>query len=214
MFALATVEWIASTGGSADTPDITPARTWNAVTTIFTHAAIPLAVGLGLGSTRVSPRLLAAGVFASISPDLDVVAFKLGIAYADTFGHRGASHSLVFALFLALLAGAAAPYLRTSVRTGLLFIFVSAASHPVLDMLTNGGLGVALLWPWSEQRFFAPWQVIEVSPLRLGRVFSERGLAVMRSELLWVWLPATLVSVALRVAHRRTGSTALSHYEG
>ena len=172
------------------------------MTTIFTHAAIPLAIGLGLGKARIPPRLLAAGMFASICPDFDVVAFKLGIAYADAFGHRGASHSLVFALLLALLAAAAAPLLRASVHKSLLFIFVATASHAMLDMLTNGGLGVALLWPWSDQRFFAPWQFIEVSPLRLDRVFSERGLAVMRSELLWVWLPATLMVITLRLSYR------------
>jgi inner membrane protein len=199
---------IASIGGSVETTNSTRPPTWNAVTTIITHAAVPLAIGLGLGNSRIPLRLLAAGMFASVAPDLDVVAFKLGIAYADAFGHRGASHSLLFALVLALLAAAAAPLLRASVRNCALFVFVATASHALLDMLTNGGLGVALLWPWSEQRFFAPWQFIEVSPLRLNRVFSERGLAVMRSELLWVWLPATLMSMMLWMTFSRARSPA------
>ncbi|PZQ26682.1 MAG: hypothetical protein DI562_14565, partial [Stenotrophomonas acidaminiphila] len=57
-----------------------------------------------------------------------------------------------------------------------------------LDMLTDGGLGVALLWPWSEARHFAPWRVIEVSPLA-NRFFSARGVDVLLSEFRWVWVP-------------------------
>ncbi len=72
--------------------------------TILTHVVVPLAIGIGLGSGVVSRRLLIAGAVASIMPDFDVVAFKLGIAYGDAFGHRGASHSLAFALMIGLLA--------------------------------------------------------------------------------------------------------------
>ena len=62
-------------------------------------------------------------------------------------------------------------------------------------MLTTGGKGVELLWPWSAHRFFAPWQVMRVSPLKLSLLLGERGLAVARSELLWIWLPAGIVSL-------------------
>lgn len=170
--------------------------------TLISHAAVPLAIGFGLGRYRIPPRLLLAGVLAAIAPDLDVVAFKLGIAYADAFGHRGASHSLMFALLLAAGASTAAPLLRTSRLTSFLFILTAAASHPLLDMLTNGGLGVALFWPVSDHRYFAPWQVIEVSPLSLRRVFSTQGLVVMRSELAWVWVPCA-VAAAIGMQIRR-----------
>ena len=120
--------------------------------TILSHAAIPLAAGLGLGKSVIPRRLLAAGVVASMLPDFDVIAFKLGVAYADGFGHRGASHSLLFALLVGLLACAVAPLLRASRAKALVFVGLSAASHPLLDMLTNGGLGVALCWPWSDAR--------------------------------------------------------------
>ena len=165
--------------------------------TILTHSAVPLALGLGLGARIVPRRLLLAGVVASILPDLDVVAFRLHIAYADTLGHRGASHSLAFALFVALLALLGARHLQTSRRTAFLYIAACAASHPLLDMFTNGGLGVALWWPWSDARVFSAWQVIEVSPLSLDRILSARGWTVLKSELLWVWLPATLVCCTL-----------------
>ncbi|MEC5161268.1 MULTISPECIES: metal-dependent hydrolase [unclassified Janthinobacterium] len=169
--------------------------------TILTHAVVPLALAVGLGN-RISRRLLIAGIVAAILPDLDVVAFRLHIAYADAFGHRGASHSLLFALAVGLLALFFSSQLRSSPRGAFVFAGVAAASHGLLDMLTNGGLGVALYWPWSVERFFAPWQVIEVSPLALSRVFGARGLVVLQSELLWVWLPAAILAGALLAARK------------
>lgn len=169
--------------------------------TFVSHAAVPLALGAGLGEPAISRRLLAAGVVASMLPDFDVVAFRLGIAYADGLGHRGASHSLLFALVLGLLALAAAPELNSSRVKAFLFVAASAASHPLLDTLTNGGLGVALFWPWSDARYFAPWRVIEVSPIGL-RFMSAHGLEVLRSEFLWIWLPAIAMAIGLLLARR------------
>lgn len=163
--------------------------------TILSHAALPLALGLGSGA--VSKRLIYAGILASILPDIDVLAFRLNIAYSHALGHRGVTHSIVFALVLALLALAFAKQLRSSRAIAFSFIGLSAVSHPLLDMITNGGLGVALWWPFSSERVFAAWQVIEVSPLSLNRVFSARGLAVLQSELFWIWLPAALVAVVM-----------------
>ena len=67
-----------------------------------------------------------------------------------------------------------------------------------------GGLGVALLAPFSNARYFFPWRPIEVSPISVQRFFSRRGVQIMRSELRWVWLPAAGV-VILGVMLRRYG---------
>ena len=72
--------------------------------TIVTHAAVPLCLGLGLGSRIIPPRLLLAGVAIAMLPDADVLAFKLGVAYGHVFGHRGFTHSLLFAFALPTLA--------------------------------------------------------------------------------------------------------------
>ena len=173
--------------------------------TILTHAVVPLAIGFGLGRKMISRRLLAFGVAASILPDLDVLAFRLHIAYADTFGHRGASHSLSFAIFVALVAMLFSSRLKSRPFITFFFIFVYAASHALLDMFTNGGYGVALWWPFFVERLFAPWQVIEVSPLSLRRVFSAKGLAVLQSELRWIWLPALVVCSTLWLLRRLPG---------
>ncbi|WP_032968612.1 metal-dependent hydrolase, partial [Stenotrophomonas maltophilia] len=71
---------------------------------IITHAAVPLALWCAADRGRIPPRLLVAGVIAAMLPDADVLAFALHIPYADAFGHRGASHSLLFACVLATLA--------------------------------------------------------------------------------------------------------------
>lgn len=167
--------------------------------TVMTHAVVPLAIGLALGRRRVPSPLLVAGVAAAMLPDADVIAFRLGIPYADAFGHRGASHALFSAACVGLLGALVARWLKTTSVVAFAFLFVAVASHGVFDMLTDGGLGVALLWPWSDERFFAAARPIAVSPI--GREFlSERGLAVLGSELLWVWLPCLLLAFALRRA--------------
>jgi inner membrane protein len=129
----------------------------------------------------------------SLLPDADVIGFRLGVRYHDEWGHRGATHSFVFALGAALVLGALAPLVRARpVRTALLALVV-IGSHALLDTLTDGGHGCALLWPFSDARFFAPWNPIPVSPIG-GRFFTDVGLRVMLAEL---WLFAPLYVYAL-----------------
>ena len=63
----------------------------------------------------------------------------------------------------------------------ILILLLVMASHGLLDTLTDGGLGVALLWPWSNHRFFAPWRPIPVAPIG-ATLFSARGLEVVLTE--------------------------------
>ena len=167
---------------------------------ILTHAAVPLAMYYAADRGRISKRLLCAGVLAAILPDFDVAAFALGIPYADAFGHRGASHSLLFAGLLALLGAVLHHPLRSRPAQAAAWIFVCAVSHPLLDALTSGGLGVALLWPWNDHRFFAPWRPILVSPFANG-FFSARGVSTLLSELRWVWLPLLVGAASWRLIH-------------
>jgi inner membrane protein len=59
--------------------------------TIFSHPAVPLTLGFGLGKEIVSRRLLVAGVAASILPDLDVIAFSFGIPTNTSSGIAGSA---------------------------------------------------------------------------------------------------------------------------
>src|SRR5690606_2516582 len=170
--------------------------------TIFTHPAVPLALAVGLGGNAISSPLLAAGVAASILPDIDVVAFAFGVPYGSVFGHRGFTHSLAFAAAVGFLGALFHRTLgSTHLRTAA-FLFLSTASHGALDALTTGGSGIAFLWPWSEVRYFAPIQVIEVSPIGLRRFLSPRGLDVILSELTWVWSSCAVAALLLRLAQR------------
>ena len=152
----------------------------------MTHAIVPLAIAVAAGRQRISPRLALAGAGLAMLPDADVVGFALGIEYADTWGHRGASHALAFA---GLVAGAVCLMWRAARSAGaFLFLAFAMASHGLLDAMTSGGLGPALLWPVSDARIFAPITPIRVSPIGAD-FFSARGVVTLVSELTLVWLP-------------------------
>jgi inner membrane protein len=55
-------------------------------------------------------------------------------------------------------------------------------SHGLLDTMTDGGLGVALAWPFSTKRYFAPVRPIPVAPIG-RRLFTHWGVRVMSTEL-------------------------------
>ncbi len=168
--------------------------------TILTHAVIPLAAGLALGPSRIAKPILVTGIVLAMLPDADVIGFKFGIAYADQFGHRGASHALLVA---ALVAGLATALFRP--ENGKLifaFLFLSMASHGLLDAFTSGGLGPALLWPISDTRYFAPMTPIRVSPIGAA-FFSARGVTVIFSEVLWVWVPVLGAALGSRALFMR-----------
>lgn len=161
--------------------------------TLFTHAVVPLAVAVAAGRSTVSPKLAVAGAVFAILPDADVIGFRFGIEYAHEWGHRGASHSLVFA---ALCAGALALFWREArTVTGFAFLTFAMASHGLLDTLTNGGLGAALWWPFENARIFAPYTPVRVSPIGIG-FFSMRGVETLLSELRWIWAPSIFVALA------------------
>jgi inner membrane protein len=174
------------------------------------HVIVGVAGGRALDSSPLpSLRATLALVVVSLLADVDVLAFRLGIPYPAPFGHRGATHSLVFAL----LAGTAAAVLLASngpwsfSRLAIVACVV-ALTHPALDAMTDGGLGVALLWPFSNARFFAPWRPIPVAPIG-ARMLTSRGLHVLWIEaigsaplLVWALWPR-----ASRVTTPRSGKT-------
>ena len=172
---------------------------------VLTHPAVPVALLTLLPQEALSPTLLLGGVACSVIPDLDVIGFKFGITSDHMLGHRGLTHSIVFAAVLgALLTSTLFRTSHPDPWVVFFYLFVSTLSHPLLDMLTNGGRGVALLAPFSNARYFFPWRPIEVSPVSVRRFFSRRGVQIMRSECRWVWLPAAGV-VILGMLVRRYG---------
>ena len=164
--------------------------------TVFSHPAPVLALA-ALLSGRVSTRMMLFGILCAVLPDADVIGFRFGISYADAFGHRGFSHSLVFALLMGCIGFGVSPlFLRGSRLMGFTVGLLAASSHILLDAMTNGGLGVAAFWPFDQTRYFCDWRPIRVSPFGLKALLSQRGLAVMLSELRWVWAPCLAVIAA------------------
>jgi inner membrane protein len=174
----------------------------------FTHAFFAAAMGGAYARGRVPARFWVLSVLCAVLPDADVLAFAFGVPYDSMFGHRGFTHSLVFAALLGVAVAAA--FFRDAPNRAALALFFSlaTASHAALDALTDGGLGVALFAPFSGRRYFFPFRPVEVSPIGVGAFFSEWGLAVIKSELLWVWLPAGLCAALLMIFRRpaRTGA--------
>lgn len=156
---------------------------------VFSHPAVPVAIMTFAGARKVPLRLLIAGALFAVLPDLDVIGFRLGISYDHLLGHRGFFHSPIFALVASLTAASAYRKLHTTYWSAFLVLFLSMFSHGVLDAATNGGLGIAFLSPFSNHRYFFPWQPIAVSPFGLDRFLSSRGLMIIGSELRWVWAP-------------------------
>ncbi len=174
--------------------------------TIITHGIVGALGASILRSQKYKRRLLFFSVLCPVLPDFDVIGFRLGIPYDHFLGHRGFSHSLLFALIVALVVGGLffrGRELAAGKRAGLvLFFFLITASHGLLDALTSGGLGVALFAPFDNSRFFFSHTPIRVSPIGISAFFSNRGWQVMQSELLWVWLPLALIVFLVKALKR------------
>ncbi len=175
--------------------------------TIFSHALVGLAGASVIGSKEDALKVAVLSVLCALAPDADVIAFKLGIAYGDFFGHRGFFHSL--------FAGACLGFLVTAVFfrslkvfsrewwTLSLFFSVITCSHGILDAFTNGGLGIALLSPFDDTRYFFWITPIEVVALNPSRFFSAHGQKVMLNEMALVWLPIMTLALSVWLWRRK-----------
>ncbi len=168
----------------------------------FSHIAVPAVFYASFKSDTVNFKLFVVAAVCSIFPDIDVIGFKFGVPYGSQWGHRGFTHSIVFALALASLLSCFHRQLRSKPWTVFWLIFASCASHAFLDAMTNGGLGVALYWPFSMERIFLPFRPIEVSPIGVGSFYTEWGLRVITTELVWVLIPALLIGTIGTVLRR------------
>ncbi len=177
----------------------------------FAHALAAVVLGKTYPRRFSSAKFWILGVLCTILPDADVVMFKFGVPYGHMFGHRGFTHSLVFALLLGItVTGIFYGNTRPTSKKGMqytLFFALCSASHILLDALTNGGLGVAIFAPFSGTRYFLPWRPIQVSPIGVSNFFSVWGWRVIKSELLWVGIPSALYILAVSILNSRKAKT-------
>jgi inner membrane protein len=121
----------------------------------------------------------------SLSPDADVIGFALGVEYADPWGHRGATHSLVSAMAVGLAIGLTARWFKRPAGRIALVASVVLASHAILDTMTDGGLGCALFWPVSFVRYFALWRPIPVAPIGFDFLSPYGGIVALKELVLF-----------------------------
>lgn len=174
----------------------------------FAHVAVAYALGKTFRLPISAWRLWSLSVVCCLLPDADVVGFFLGIPYGHPLGHRGFTHSIVFAILVGLLvprlASSRISYWTSGYWMLVLYFSLVTMSHGFLDALTDGGLGIAFFAPFDATRYFLPWRPISVSPIGISEFFTAYGLGVVLSELMWIGLPVGFWLVVLRVI-RRTG---------
>ncbi len=157
---------------------------------VFGHSVVGFTLSR-LIDNKNSKYLLFAAIFSTILPDFDVIGFRFGIPYLHPFGHRGFTHSILFALLWALILMYTIG--KTNKLIWFLVIFLSTLSHGILDAMTSGGKGVGFFIPFNNNRFFFPFREIKVSPIGVEKFFSEWGIQVIFSEIKYVFLPCFLI---------------------
>ncbi len=179
--------------------------------TIITHSVVAVSAGWSANFLNKSLKFWILSIICSSIPDADVIGYHwLYIPSYHFFGHRGFFHSPFFAAILSLLV-VSVFYRKAGMFSKqwwkyFLYFFILTASHGILDALTNGGNGIALLSPLTNERYFFPWTPIEVSPLSINRFLSPRGMTVLLSELLWIWLPIILFTIVVRIKSKRNAT--------
>ncbi|WP_299338260.1 metal-dependent hydrolase [uncultured Psychroserpens sp.] len=166
---------------------------------IFGHGLVAYTTTKVIDS-KSNKLLVFLAILSAILPDLDVIAFKFGIDYLHPLGHRGFTHSILFALiwsgFVSLLLG------KNRKLTFMIVLFLSTVSHGILDAMTTGGKGVGFFIPFENSRYFFPTQVIKVSPIGVEQFFSEWGLRVIWSELKYIAIPCFIILIVHYVARK------------
>ncbi|AXG70498.1 inner membrane protein YbcI [Kordia sp. SMS9] len=168
---------------------------------IFGHAFAAFAIGK-VANTQLNPvKLSLLVIFCSVIPDADVIMFNFGYSYAHPLGHRGFTHSIVFAFLLAFLIRIifyrkVKFFSKLGIKLFIVFL-VATLSHSLLDACTNGGKGVGFFIPFDNTRHFFSWRPILVSPLGVGRFFSEYGVRVLQNEAFYIGIPA----ISLLILH-------------
>jgi inner membrane protein len=189
--------------------------------TIFTHAAFGFALSkLALDATNntathsanhetitstdeqhnefSNKRIFIASMILATLPDADALLMSW-IAYHEPFGHRGFTHSLLFALAIGLAVAFLFLRLKWAADYGIWFLAAlfafATASHGFFDAMTTGGLGVAFFAPFENTRYFFWFRPIPVAPLSAAGLLTPRGLNLLLWEfaLLWTFAIGALV---------------------
>ena len=174
----------------------------------LTHAVVAATLA---GIHGITPRAAARWwlcIACAIAPDLDAFGYWLGVPYGSFLGHRGFTHSIVFAALFGWMCVWWVGCSRTMTRIRFWSLyFMATLSHGVLDALTDGGLGVAFFSPIDQSRYFFPVRPIRVSSMSIRDLLGPHGIDVFASEIQWVWVPCALTATMLWWWNRRVVSS-------
>lgn len=165
-----------------------------------------VAMALHQSPTRLSRPLLV-GALLGLCPDFDYALNWLRVSGGGW--HHGFTHSILFAFFLGLVIATILG--ERKVRSVILFS-AAAGSHTLLDFLMTESRGVALWWPFTNQRY----------KLRLSNPIDytwsheslwEAVMAILKISLieLLIFAPILLVVILIKrllVEHRDAGRSA------
>lgn len=159
------------------------------------HVAVGLLIGRAYEARTVRERVVTMSLFGGLglAPDADAALVALGAEYTSHYGHRGFTHSILFAGALSAIAYLLARRFGTRPLFTALLTFLAVSSHGFLDAMTYRTRGIPFLWPFSEERFTLPWRMIPPAPFG-GNFISRRGLDVMLIEMFY-FLPLTVVAL-------------------
>ena len=137
---------------------------------IITHLLLGAVVSR-MHTGVVPKRFWVLSVLLPVLPDIDVIGLFFGFSSEDLFGHRGITHSVLFACIVGILA--VTMFFRksglTRKATLLLtaYFFLLTASHGFLDAFNDSRVGVAFWAPFENGRYLFPFNPIVPSSVLL-----------------------------------------------
>jgi inner membrane protein len=178
--------------------------------TFITHPLFGAGAAYVVGqSSKGVRKFIVLSALCQWLPDIDVVSYLFAINEQHALGHRGLTHSLVFAGLVALgILWYGYRDLRIASPgwwTMYTWFFVMTALHSVFDAMVASSLGVAFFWPLDTTRYQLPWQPFVDVPVEAAYLWSGRfWYAVFVESQLFSLLLAGLF-VVMRLAETRGG---------
>ena len=167
------------------------------------HSLAGLAVRIA-APRSVAQQRIASSVLLIVLANLPDIDFLPGYVSHDPRAyHWGPTHSVGATLIAASTVALIARWRGQRWRPWCALAALAYGSHVVLDLLmgrhAGPGVGLQVLWPFSDMRYMAPWSVFRMAPSAmveygpLHALFSREILPVIAREFI-VLLPIVLIT--------------------
>jgi inner membrane protein len=180
---------------------------------LLTHAALGAAGAAAIAPASRLRLAAAAGAFAALLPDADILIGSASDPLLNLEFHRHFSHSLAFAPFGAAIAALVVWWLQRSrapFASIYLYCLVGYLLAPLLDACTS--YGTHLLWPFAERP--VAWNIVSVvDPLVTLGIVVPMLVAIRHRRRTWAAVALGLAATALTAGwlqHERAESLARS----